>query len=103
VRTQAIYTLDEIRHLTSDANEPSAKTADQAVNVVVNGGKHHKINVTTNQAQHGNASSTTAPTGSDNNDLARQGLKWTKRQTYWTIVGVVLTVVIALITLLLTT
>lgn len=103
VRTQAIYILDEIRDLTSDADEPSAKAADQAVNVVVSGGKHHKINVTTNQAQHGNASSTAAPASPDDKDLARQALQWTKRQTYWTIASVVLAVLIAVVTLLLTT
>jgi hypothetical protein len=99
VRTQAIYILHEIRELTPDTNEPSAKATNQAVNVVVNGGKHHKINVTTNQAQHGNASSTIAA-GSSDDDLGRQGLKWTKRQTYWTIASVILAVIIAAVTLL---
>lgn len=102
VRTQAIYILDEIRDLISDADEPSAKATDQAVNVVVSGGKRHKINVTTNQAQHGNARSTAAPASTDDKDFARQALQWTKRQTYWTIASVVLAVLIAAVTLLLT-
>jgi hypothetical protein len=101
VRTHAIHILHEIRGLTPEADEPTAKAANQAVNVQVTGGKGHQINVTTNQAQNGNVSSTAVPAGS-NDDVARQGLKWTKRQTYWTIVGVILTVIVTVVTLLIT-
>ena len=92
VRTKGIRILHEIRDLAPESDEPPAKATDQAVNVVVNGGKHHQINVTTNQAQHGNASSTTTTAGPGDNGIAGQALRWTKRQTSWTIASVVLTV-----------
>lgn len=77
---------------------------EQARKVNVSGqpGEHHQINVTTNQAQHGNASSTTTTAGPGDNGIAGHALRWTKRQTYWTIASVVITVLIAVITLYLT-
>ncbi|MEV7230933.1 hypothetical protein AB0M79_28530 [Polymorphospora sp. NPDC051019] len=63
-----------------------AGTTGQAVNVAVNGGDRHRIAITTNQAQHGNAG--TAPI-SDSGEAVR----WSRRQTYWTIAGIVIALV----------
>ncbi|MGZ0153697.1 hypothetical protein ACXJJ3_41975 (plasmid) [Kribbella sp. WER1] len=82
------------------AENPVAMPSDQAINVLVSG-KHNRVHLNNTQAQHGDASSTTGAAGNDDDQVARQSLRWTKRQTLWTIVGVALAAAGMVITFLL--
>jgi hypothetical protein len=64
----------------------------------VTGGRRNNINVT---ASHGSATSMPV-IGPAESETASQALRWTKRQTIWTIVGVVLALAGTVATLLLT-
>lgn len=55
VRTTAVAILSEVRAESPDNEAPSPDVADQAVNVIVNGGKRNIITVTTNRSHHGDA------------------------------------------------
>jgi hypothetical protein len=91
IRGQAVHVLHDIRALTPADAERPARAGNQAVSVV-NHGSNNQFTVTTNQAQHGNASSThtTAPGDSG---IAHEALRWTKRQTRWTIAGGIIAVI----------
>ena len=90
IRTQAIRVLHQIRDLTAEGDELPAEAASQAVNVMIHGGERHQINVTTNQAQHGDAG-TAAPPGDE------RALRLARKQVLWAIVGVAVGVISAVL------
>lgn len=92
VRTTAVSVLAEVRSgipATNAATGTVAEVADQAVQVIVYDGRRNTFNINTNQAKDGGTINVPQP--------GDQGgsLRWTKRQTYWTIVGVILAIVTA--------
>lgn len=89
IRTTAVSVLAEVRSgipAARLASTSAGEMADQAVSVVVYGGRRNTFNIHANQAKDG---AVVNVAGQDDNG---ESLRWTKRQTYWTIVGVVLAV-----------
>jgi hypothetical protein len=85
IRTAAVEIMSELRAATpADDSAPSPEAADQAVNVVLHGGKRNRVTVTTAQADHG--ATATAP-------AERSESGWTKTQTIWTVIGVVIAII----------
>jgi len=89
IRTAAVEIMGELRASTpDDEHPPSPEVADQAVNVVLHGGKRHQVTVTTAKADEGATASIT-PAG----DRPESG--WTKTATVWTVIGVIVAIVAA--------
>lgn len=87
IRTTLVSLVSEIRAtMSDDASVPTAEQAAQAVNVVLHGGERHQVTVTTAQASTG-ATARIEPT----EERAESG--WTRTQTIWTIIGVVVAVI----------
>lgn len=87
IRTTLVRLVSEIRAtMADDESIPTAEQAAQAVNIVLHGGRRNKVNVNTAQAGAGGTAHAEPP--------AEQGESgWTKTQTIWTIISVVVAVV----------
>ncbi|WP_327640853.1 hypothetical protein OHB24_21410 [Kribbella sp. NBC_00482] len=99
IRTTAVSVLAELRSgMPTTGIPPTAagEVADQAVNVVVYGGRRNTFNIQTNQARDGGVVKMVA-----DNDQG-ESLRWTKRQTYWTVAGVILAIITLGVTFYLT-
>ncbi|WP_328384455.1 hypothetical protein OHQ88_33660 (plasmid) [Micromonospora zamorensis] len=102
VRTAAVSIVMEVRAEAGEAQQgadgaaPLSAAADQAVALHVSG-SNNQIQV--NQAGRGNAgASRESP---DNENVARSSLRWTRRQTLWTIAGFFVTLISILVAVLL--
>ncbi|SBT41863.1 hypothetical protein GA0070621_1346 [Micromonospora narathiwatensis] len=84
VRTTAVSILTEIRVESAEVGMSGTEAASNAIHLHVEGGSRHSINVTTNKSVHGHAGTASA---GDN-----EAVRWTKRQTYWTVLGVVVAI-----------
>jgi len=84
IRTTAVAILSELRAESPDDEPPAPEAADQAVNVIVHGGTRNTVTVTTNRSHHGDAGVQPAAGGESN---------WTRHQTVWTVIGVLVAIV----------
>jgi hypothetical protein len=92
IRTTLVRLVSEMRAtMPDDSSEPSPEQAASAVNVVLHGGKRSQFTVTTAVADNAASASVSSPT-------AHKESGWTKTQTIWTVIGVL----IAALTLYLT-
>ena len=69
-----------------DSSVPSPEQAAHAVNVVLHGGKRNQVTVTTAQADKGASASIAVP-----DEQKESG--WTKTQTIWTVIGVIVAII----------
>jgi hypothetical protein len=87
VRTAVVELVSELRAgMPDDVDTPSPEMAEQAVNVVLHGGKRNQVTVMTSKADNGGSASITP--NSDKPDSW-----WTKTSAIWTVVGVLVAVV----------
>jgi hypothetical protein len=85
IRTTLVRLTSEIRaSMPSDTSVPTAEQAAQAINVVLHGGTRNQVTVTTAQTGDSGTAEVAAPPPESH---------WTRTQTIWTIVGVVVAVV----------
>jgi hypothetical protein len=102
VRTAAVSIVMEVRAEAGEAQQdadgaaPLSAAADQAVALHVSG-SNNQIQV--NQAGRGNAGA--SPESPDSENLARSSLRWTRRQTLWTIAGFVVALISIVVAVLL--
>ena len=83
IRTTLIRLVSEMRvTMSDDTLTPTQEQAAQAVNVVLHGGIRNRVTVTTAQADNG-ATASIKPAA----ELKETG--WTKTQTIWTVIGVI--------------
>lgn len=93
IRTTLVRLVSEMRAtMPDDSSVPSPEQAASAVNVVLNGGKRSQFTVTTAMADGGASASVTLPT-------AHKDSGWTKTQTIWTVLGVIVAVLTLYLTL----
>jgi len=86
IRTAAVEIMSELHAaMPDDDHPPSPEVADQAVNVVLHGGKRNQVTVTTAKADRG-ATAGVVPAGD-------RPESWTKTATIWTILGVIVAIV----------
>jgi hypothetical protein len=87
IRTTLVRLTSEIRAtMSDDADVPTEEQAAHAVNVVLNGGKRNQVTVTA--AQAGTGATARVEPASEHRESS-----WTKTQTIWTILGVVIAIV----------
>jgi hypothetical protein len=87
IRTNLVRLVSEMCATMSDNQSmPSSEQAAQAVNVVLHGGKRNQVTVASAQAD-GGAIASIKPAG----ELKETG--WTKTQTIWTVIGVIVALV----------
>ena len=87
IRTTLIRLVSEMRAtMSDDASMPSAEQAAQALNVVLHGGKRNQVTVNAPQAASGGTASI-QPAG----EYKESG--WTKNQTIWTVISVIVALV----------
>jgi hypothetical protein len=92
IRNTLVRIVGEVRAaMPEDSEVPSSEAVDQAVNVVLQGGQRHQINITTAMAKDN---------GSATLDTGKPESWWTKTGTIWTIVGVLVAIVAVYLTYL---
>ena len=87
IRTSVVEIISELRAgMPDEGGTPSPELADQAVNVVLHGGKRHQVTVTTAKAEEGSSVSVSP---------ANQGpeSRWSKTSAIWTVLGVLVALV----------
>ena len=83
IRTTLVRLVSEMRAtMSDDALTPTQEQAAQAVSVVLHGGKRNQVTVTTAQADSSATANIKPP-----DELKESG--WTKTQTIWTVIGVI--------------
>ena len=93
IRTTLVRLVSEMRAtMPDDSSEPSPEQAASAVNVVLHGGKRSQFTVTTAVADNAASASVSSPT-------AHKESGWTKTQTIWTVIGVLLAALTLYLTL----
>ena len=93
IRTTLVRLVSEMRAtMPGDSSEPSPEQAASAVNVVLHGGKRSQFTVTTAVADNAASASVSSPT-------AHKESGWTKTQTIWTVIGVLLAALTLYLTL----
>jgi hypothetical protein len=89
IRTAAVEIMSELRAgMPDDDTTPSPEVADQAVNVVLHGGKRNRVTVATAKADRG---STAGVLPADDQPESW----WTKTATIWTVLGVLVAIIAA--------
>lgn len=87
IRTTLVRLVSEMRAaMRDDSSVPSPEQAAHAVNVVLHGGKRNQVSVTTAQADNGASANIAAP-----DEQKESG--WTKTQTIWTVIGVIVAII----------
>jgi AbiTii len=87
IRTTLVRLVSEMRAaMGDDSSVPSPEQAAHAVNVVLHGGKRNQVTVTTAQADKGASASIVVP-----GEQKESG--WTKTQTIWTVIGVIVAII----------
>ncbi|MEV7230931.1 hypothetical protein AB0M79_28520 [Polymorphospora sp. NPDC051019] len=87
IRTTLVRLVSEIRAtMSDDASMPTPEQAAQAVNVVLHGGRRNQVTITTAQAGDG---------GIAHSQPAKERTEsgWTRAQTVWTVIGVIVAIV----------
>jgi hypothetical protein len=87
IRTTLVRLVSEMRaSMRDDSSTPSSEQAAQAVNFVLRGGRRNQVTVIAQNADDGATASVT--TGSEQKESG-----WTKMQTIWTIIGVIVAII----------
>lgn len=86
IRTTLVRLVSEMRAtMPDDSSVPSPEQAAHEVSVALHGGKRNQVTVTTAQADNGASANIASP--AEQNESS-----WTKTQTIWTVIGVIVAI-----------